>query len=124
MKSKAAYLAVPGAVFMFISLGLVIVYTLVVSFWSMKGFIMVPSWTVENYVKIFLNWSFLSTILFTIKETFILLVIVLIISYPRCLLPRKSHQKQSVKADSSDVVYYSLLDKLYHKNGNLDADAR
>ena len=82
MKSKAAYLAVPGAVFMFISLGLVIVYTLVVSFWSMKGFIMVPSWTVENYVKIFLNWSFLSTILFTIKETFILLVIVLIISYP------------------------------------------
>lgn len=82
MKNKTSYLAVPGAIFMVISLGLVIVYTLVVSFWSMKGFIMVPSWTVENYVKIFLNWRFLSTILFTIKETFILLAIVLIISYP------------------------------------------
>jgi putative spermidine/putrescine transport system permease protein len=82
MKSKNSYLALPGAIFMGISLGLVIVYTLVVSFWSMKGFIMVPSWTVQNYVKIFLNWRFLSTILFTIKEALIVLAIVLIISYP------------------------------------------
>jgi putative spermidine/putrescine transport system permease protein len=82
MKSKNSYLAVPGAIFMGISLGIVIVYTLLVSFWSMKGFIMVPSWTVQNYVKIFLNWRFLSTILFTIKEVLIVLAIVLIISYP------------------------------------------
>jgi putative spermidine/putrescine transport system permease protein len=82
MKSKNSYLALPGAIFMGISLGLVIVYTLVVSFWSMKGFIIVPSWTVQNYVKIFLNWRFLSTILFTIKEALIVLAIVLIISYP------------------------------------------
>ncbi|NIQ40153.1 MAG: ABC transporter permease subunit [Proteobacteria bacterium] len=82
MKSKTPYLAIPGTVFVGVSLGLVIIYTLVVSFWSMKGFIMVPSWTLKNYVEIFSNWLFHSTILFTIRETFIILGIILIISYP------------------------------------------
>jgi putative spermidine/putrescine transport system permease protein len=82
MKSRTAYLVLPGAIFMGGSLGLVIVYTLIVSFWSMKGFLIVPRWTFENYVKIFSSWDFLSTILFTLGETFIILAIVLIISYP------------------------------------------
>ena len=65
-----------------LSLGLVIIYTLLVSFWSMKGFIMVPNWTLGNYVRIFSNWYFISTILFTIREAFMILALVLIISYP------------------------------------------
>ena len=82
MKFKTSYLALPGAIFMGLSLGLVIIYTLLVSFWSMKGFIMVPNWTLGNYVRIFSNWYFISTILFTIREVFMILALVLIISYP------------------------------------------
>jgi len=82
VKFKTSYLALPGAIFMGLSLGLVIIYTLLVSFWSMKGFIMVPNWTLGNYVRIFSNWYFISTILFTIREVFMILALVLIISYP------------------------------------------
>ena len=82
MKFKTSYLALPGAIFMGLSLGLVIIYTLLVSFWSMKGFIMVPNWTLGNYVRIFSNWYFISTILFTVREAFMILALVLIISYP------------------------------------------
>ena len=53
-----------------------------VSFWSMKGFVLVPDWSLKNYLQIFTNWSFAKTILFTIKEAFLVLALVMIVSYP------------------------------------------
>jgi putative spermidine/putrescine transport system permease protein len=82
MKVKSFYLAVPGILFMGVSLGIVIVHTLIISFWSMKGFLLVPSWTLGNYVKILLSWDFLSIIFYTLRITFSVLAIVLIIGYP------------------------------------------
>lgn len=97
MKFKTSYLALPGAIFMGLSLGLVIIYTLLVSFWSMKGFIMVPNWTLGNYVRIFSNWYFISTILFTVREAFMILALVLIISYPVAYFLARVIQSERLK---------------------------
>ena len=82
MNLKRTHLVIPGAVFMAVTIGIIIIYTLIVSFWSMKGFVLVPDWSFKNYIQIFTNWSFAKTILFTIKETLLVLALVLIISYP------------------------------------------
>jgi len=97
VKFKTSYLALPGAIFMGLSLGLVIIYTLLVSFWSMKGFIMVPNWTLGNYVRIFSNWYFISTILFTVREAFMILALVLIISYPVAYFLARVIQSERLK---------------------------
>lgn len=82
MKIRQTHLVLPGTLFMTVTMGIVIIYTLMVSFWSMKGFVLVPDWSLKNYIQIFTNWSFAKTIFFTIKETFLVLALVLIVSYP------------------------------------------
>jgi len=82
MKLKSSYLAFPGVIFMGSCLGIIIMNTVIVSLWTMKGFLMIPDWTLNNYLAIFSTRDFFYTILFTLKETFIVLAIVLIVSYP------------------------------------------
>jgi putative spermidine/putrescine transport system permease protein len=82
MKAKSPYLVIPAVVFMGVTLGLVVINTLTVSFRAMRGFIILPGWSLKNYVNIFSNWDFFRSVLLTLKTTFIVLAIVLIISYP------------------------------------------
>jgi len=82
MKVKSSYLVLPGVIFMGASLGLVVANTILVSFRAMKGFIMLPGWSLINYIHIFSNWDFLWSVLLTLRTTFVVLAIALIISYP------------------------------------------
>jgi putative spermidine/putrescine transport system permease protein len=82
MKVKSSYLVLPGVIFMGASLGLVVANTILVSLRAMKGFILLPGWTLINYIRIFSNWDFLWSVLLTLRTTFVVLALALIISYP------------------------------------------
>ena len=82
MKVKNSYLVLPGVIFMGASLGLVVANTILVSLRAMKGFILLPGWTLINYIRIFSNWDFLWSVLLTLRTTLVVLAIALVISYP------------------------------------------
>jgi putative spermidine/putrescine transport system permease protein len=74
-------LALPLFVFM-LSYGVPVLTSVSVSMWTMQGFEMERTWTLDHYRRVLENPLFLSTIAFTLKEVAIVAIGALIVAYP------------------------------------------